>query len=67
MRTPIKGDDYFCKKVNAAAEKVHRAFLEAIRSAILMRQANAMLGDGTITQADTFDPQNVQNFFQQLG
>jgi hypothetical protein len=26
-----------------------------------------MLGDGTITQADTFDPQNVQKFFQQLG
>lgn len=67
VRAPLKGDDYFCRQVNAAAEKVHRAFLEAIRSAILMRQANAMLGDGTITQADTFDPQNVQNFFQQLG
>lgn len=67
VRAPLKGDDYFCRQVNAAAEKVHRAFLEAIRSAIIMRQANAMLGDGTITQADTFDPQNVQNFFQQLG
>lgn len=67
MRAPLKGDDYFCREVNAAAEKVYRTFLEAIRSAILMRQANAMLGDGTITQADTFDPQNVQNFFQQLG
>ena len=67
VRAPLKGDDYFCRQVNAAAQKVHRAFLEAIRSAILMRQANAMLGDGTITQADTFDPQNVQNFFQQLG
>jgi hypothetical protein len=67
VRAPLKGDDYFCRQVNAAAEKVHRAFLEAIKSAILMRQANAMLGDGTITQADTFDPQNVQNFFQQLG
>jgi hypothetical protein len=67
VRAPLKGDDYFCRQVNAAAEKLHRAFLEAISSAILMRQANAMLGDGTITQADTFDPQNVQNFFQQLG
>src|SRR5215208_7673569 len=67
MRAPLKGDDYFCRQVNAAAEKVHAAFLEAIRSAITMHPANAMLGDGTITQADTFDPQNVQNFFQQLG
>ena len=67
VRAPLKGDDYFCRQVNAAAEKVHAAFLEAIRSAITMHPANAMLGDGTITQADTFDPQNVQNFFQQLG
>ena len=67
MRTPIKGDDYFCRQVNAAAEKVQEAFLEAIKPTIAMRQASAMLGDGTITQADTFDPQNVQNFLQQLG
>lgn len=67
VRTPIKGDDYFCRQVNAAAEKVQEAFLEAIKPTIAMRQASAMLGDGTITQADTFDPQNVQNFFQQLG
>lgn len=67
MRTPIKGDDYFCRQVNAAAEKVQEAFLEAIKPTIAMRQASAMLGDGTITQADTFDPQNVQNFLQLLG
>jgi hypothetical protein len=67
VRTPIKGDDYFCRQVNAAAEKVQEAFLEAIKPTIAMRHASAMLGDGTITQAETFDPQNVQNFLQQLG
>jgi hypothetical protein len=67
VRTPIKGDDYFCRQVNAAAEKVQEAFLEAIKPTIAMRHASAMLGDGTITQADTFDPQNVQNLLQQLG
>jgi hypothetical protein len=67
VRAPLKGEDYFCRKVNASAEKVQEAFLEAVKSAIKMSQANAMLGDGTITQADTFDPQNVQKFFQQLG
>lgn len=67
MRTPIKGDDYFCRQVNAAAEKVQGTFLEAIKPNIAMRPASAMLGDGTITQADTFDPQNVKNFLQQLG
>jgi hypothetical protein len=67
VRTPIKGDDYFCRQVNAAAEKVQEAFLEAIKPTIAMHHASAMLGDGTITQADTFDPQNVQNLLQQLG
>jgi hypothetical protein len=67
VRTPIKGEDYFCRQVNAAGEKVQEAFLEAIKPSIAMRYASAMLGDGTITQADTFDPQNVQNFLQQLG
>ncbi len=67
MRTPIKGDDYFCRQVNAAAEKVQEAFLDAIKPAIAMRDAKAMLGDGTITQAYTFDPQNVETFLQQLG
>jgi hypothetical protein len=67
VRAPLKGEDYFCREINAAAENVQGAFLEAIKPAITTRQANAMLGDGTITQADTFDPQNVQDFFQQLG
>lgn len=67
MRAPIKGDDYFCRQVNAAAEKVQEAFLKAIKPAVAMRQASAMLGDGTITQAYTFDPQNVEDFLQQLG
>jgi hypothetical protein len=67
MRAPIKGDDYFCREVNAAAGKVQDAFLEAIKPAIASSQANAMLGDGTITRADTFDPQNVRNFFQEFG
>ena len=67
MRTPIKGDDYICRQVNAAAEKVQEAFLDAIKPAIAMRDAKAMLGDGTITQAYTFEPQNVENFLQQLG
>jgi hypothetical protein len=67
VRAPIKGDDYFCRQVNAAAGKVQDAFLEGIKPVIATRQANAMLGDGTITGVDTFDPENVRNFFQKLG
>jgi hypothetical protein len=66
VRAPLRGDDYFCRQVNGAAEKVQKVYLEAIKPAIAMHQANAMLGDGTVTQADTFEPREVQNLYQQL-
>ncbi|HUG96281.1 MAG TPA: hypothetical protein VMJ94_01960, partial [Nitrososphaera sp.] len=66
VRAPFKGDDYFCKEVNAAAQDVEQAHLESIGPAIAMQKSGAMLGDGTVTQADTFDPQNVQMFYQRL-
>lgn len=66
MRAPFKGEDYFCKQVNAAAQKIERVYLEAVSPAIAMQKTSAMLGDGTVTQADTFDPQNVQMFYQRL-
>ncbi|HVX02952.1 MAG TPA: hypothetical protein VHA09_07330 [Nitrososphaera sp.] len=66
MRLPLKGTDYFSKQVNAAFEKVQAEFLEAIKPAISMQKSHAMLGDGTVTQTDTFDPQNVQTLYQRL-
>ena len=66
VRAPFKGDDYFCREVNAAAQNVEQAYLEAIGPAIAMKKSGAMLGDGTVTQADTFDPQNVRMFYQRL-
>jgi hypothetical protein len=66
VRTPLNGDDYFCKQVNASAEIVQRSYLEAIKPEITMHQTSAMLGDGTITQANTFDPDKVESFFQEL-
>ena len=66
MRIPLKGSDHFSKQVNSAFEKILEAYAESIRPSTEMRKATAMLGDGTVTQIDTFDPQNVQNFFQRL-
>lgn len=66
MRIPLKGSDHFSKQVNSAFEKILEAYTESIKPSIEMRKANAMLGDGTVTQVETFDPQNVQNFYQRL-
>ena len=66
VRAPFKGDDYFCRQVNTAVQNVEQAYLEAIGPAIAMQKSAAMLGDGTVTQSNTFDPQNVQMFYQRL-
>ncbi len=66
MRIPLKGSDHFSKQVNSAFEKILEAYTESIKPSTEMRKATAMLGDGTVTQIDTFDPQNVQNFYQRL-
>jgi len=66
MRPPLLGSDYFCSQVNAAVEEVEKTYLKAIIPAIDMQKANAMLGDGTVAEVKTFDPKNVQMFYQCL-
>jgi hypothetical protein len=66
MRLPIKEDDYFAREVNSAFEIVKDKYLVAIKPQIEMNKANAMLGDGSVTQIDCFEPQRVMVFYQQL-
>ena len=66
MRLPIKEDDYFAREVNSAFEIVKDNYLLAIKPQIEMNKVNAMLGDGSVTQIDCFEPQRVTVFYQQL-
>ena len=66
MRAPFKGDNYFCMRINSAFNNIERSYLDAISSAIAMNKTSAMLGDGTVTQVDTFEPRNVQLFYERL-
>jgi hypothetical protein len=67
MRLPLKGTDYACTTLNPSMEKLEQTFLGAMEPSIRMRAVNAMLGDGTITQANSFDPSLVRKFFQGFG
>jgi hypothetical protein len=66
MRLPLKGSDYLCSRINPLIEKVERVYLEAMVPSIKMQAVNAMLGDGTVTQTNTFDPANVRAFYKSL-
>jgi hypothetical protein len=66
MRFPIKGDDFFTNEVNRAFESVKEIHLDSIKPTLMLKKVNVMLGDGTITQAETFEPQKVIALYQQL-
>ena len=66
MRFPIKEDDYFARKSTFAFEIVKDKYLLAIKPQIEMKKVNAMLGDGSVTQIDSFEPQRVTAFYQRL-
>jgi hypothetical protein len=55
-----------CDLLNPLIESVQQAYLKAMNPAIRLQSVNAMLGDGTVTQTDTFDPANVRKFFHRL-
>ena len=66
MRFPIKEDDYFATEVNFAFRIIKDTYLLSIMPQIEMRKVNAMLGDGSVTQIDSFEPQRVIEFYQRL-
>ncbi|HEV8388171.1 MAG TPA: hypothetical protein VGQ03_11180 [Nitrososphaera sp.] len=66
MRLPLKGTGHACDRLNPVIEDIQLAYLEAIDPAIKLQSVNAMLGDGTITQTNTFDPANVRKFYQRV-
>jgi hypothetical protein len=66
MRLPLKGSGYTCDRLNPVIEDIQQAYLEAINPAIKLQSVYAMLGDGTITQTNTFDPANVRKFYQRI-
>jgi hypothetical protein len=66
MRFPIREDDYFARESNFAFEIVKDKYLLAIKPQIEMKKVNAMLGDGSVTQIDSFEPQRVTAFYQRL-
>jgi hypothetical protein len=66
MRFPINEGDHFATEVNLAFRIIKDTYLLSIKPEIEMRKVNAMLGDGSVTQIDSFEPQRVIEFYQRL-
>ena len=66
MRLPLKGNDYFVKRVNETVETINQEFVHLLKPKLQMKKVDVMLGDGTITNTETFDPKEIINEFRRI-
>ena len=66
MRIGSKSENEFFLKLNKINEKIQENFLILITSATKTVDTKVMLGDSTVKEVDTFDPKNVEVFFNNI-
>jgi len=67
MRVPLKGSDKFCLDLNSVYSRMEQAYFSSLKSSLKTSAIKVMLGDGTITDSVTFDPQETVRYFNILG
>ena len=66
MQIPSKSSDPFIKSMTEKSEKVRSIFQEKIASVTKSIPVKLMLGDSTVVEQNTFDPKNVETFYQNV-
>ena len=66
MRIGSKSENEFFLKLNKRNEVIQENFLKSINIATQTIGAKVMLGDSTVKEVNTFDPKNVENFFNNI-
>ncbi len=66
MQIPSKSSDPFIKSMTEKSEKVRSIFQEKIASVTKSIPVKLMLGDSTIVEQNTFDPKNVETYYQNV-
>ena len=66
MRIGSKSENEFFLKLNKRNEIIQENFLKSINVATQTVGTKVMLGDSTVKEVNTFDPKNVENFFNNI-
>ena len=66
MRLGTRSSNDFIQILNKKDEEIQQAFLTKMTDLSKMVDANVMMGDSTVTIQKTFDPAQVNNFYQQF-
>lgn len=63
MRVPLNGNDEFVSCINMVVNQINNEFIEFLKPKLKMQKVNVMLGDGTVTSSETFDPIEIRNLY----
>ncbi|MDE1832101.1 MAG: hypothetical protein KGI02_07000 [Thaumarchaeota archaeon] len=66
MQIPASNPDPFIKSMSDKAEIIRASFLEHIATLTKKVPLKVMLGDGTVTDQESFDPVLVRKFFENM-
>ena len=66
MRIGSKSENEFLLKLNKINETIQENFLKLINNATKTIDTKVMMGDSTVKDVKTFDPKNVEGFFNNI-
>ena len=66
MRLGTKTNDEFMETLSAKTEKINAAFQKHVEILVKQQPIKVMLGDTTVIDQSTFDPNAVSNFFSNI-
>ena len=66
MRLGSKSKNKFFLNLNIKNQNIQNKFLNKITDATKTVNAKVMLGDSTVKELSTFDPKNIENFFNHI-
>ena len=66
MRLGSKSKNKFFLNLNIKNQNIQNKFLNKITDATKTVNAKVMLGDSTVNELSTFDPKNIENFFNHI-
>lgn len=64
MRLGIRSPNDFIQNLNTKNEKIQKLFLEKIQSITNPVTIQVMMGDATVTEQKTFDPESVRSYYE---
>ena len=66
MRLGTDSSNDFLQSLNKKNQEIQKLYVDHIKNLIKTVQIKVMLGDSTVTDQSTFDPQEIKNFYDKI-